>query len=147
GGGGGGGGGFVAVNGTLPDATKSTVTPLTQTVDADGVAQATYTVTANDKFGNNVLDVILQVVPSGTDTTVTISGPTNSKGVATFSATSTKGQTETFAITMFSAGNATGVVLGTSPTAIFQQVPSNQATSTLTANQTSATADGTSQIT
>jgi hypothetical protein len=132
---------------SIPSATVSTVVANpTTNVGASTTTGSTVTVTLEDAFGNPVANKVVSVTPGAGSSVVTaISATTNSSGVATFTASDTAVQTVTYT----AKDTTDGITLSTKPTVGFIAGPasSSASNSTVMANPTSVSANGTSTST
>ncbi|MGP8008243.1 MAG: protease pro-enzyme activation domain-containing protein [Acidimicrobiales bacterium] len=139
----------VALNGasvtfTTPKATvaNSTVTASPSSVEADGIASSTVTVTLKDDNGVALAGKSVSLAAgSGSSVITTSPATTNSSGVATFAVTDTTAQAVTYtAIDTTDSVTLNGT--GQSPTVTFTAPKATVANSTGTASPSSVEADG-----
>lgn len=118
---------------------SSTVVVAPSSLNADGAAASSITVTLKDAF-NNVISghqVSLASNRGAADTVTVVSGTTDANGVASFKVSSiTAGPA-----TMTATDTTAGIALGTTPTITFAQA-TNAANSTLVAEPPSVPPDG-----
>ena len=123
-----------------PSSAKSTITASPASLRADGTSPTTLTVKVEDAQGNPVAGTAVTLSASGSDNTFgSISATTNANGVFTTTLASTLAQTETVTATEGSAQETT--------TVIFAAGAPSASTSTITANPTTETANGTAATT
>ncbi len=131
---------------TTPKAsvTTSTVVASPTSVEADGVASSTVTVTLEDDNGVLLAGKSVSLVAtSGSSVITTSPAITNSSGVATFTVTDTTAQAVTYTATDTSdAVTLNGA--GQSPTVIFASPQASSARSTVNASPSTVETDGTS---
>ena len=123
-----------------PKSATSSITASPGSVTADGVSDTTLAVTVKDALGNPVAGTAVSLSASGSDNTFgSVSGTTNASGVFTTTLASTLAQSETVTATEGSAQETTTVTFAAgSPSAT---------TSTITANPSTQTADGSATTT
>lgn len=115
----------------------STVSASPATLPADGVSTATITVTITDVNGGPVAGRTVSLAQGGGQSTIsTPSGPTNAKGVTTFTVKNNTPETVTYTATNLTDG----FEVTQAPTVTFTGRPT-AANSTVTANPTSVPAD------
>ncbi len=119
----------------------STVVSSLSTVEADGVLQATVTVTVKDALSNGLAGKTVVLTSNQSDSISPSSATTNASGVATFTVSSTTVRTSVLTAT------ADSMVLSTQPTISFTARVPNLAQSTLGLSATSIFKNGTSTAT
>jgi hypothetical protein len=95
---------------------QSTATTNTGFVQNNGIASATITVTVKDSGGAPISNQVVTLAHTGSAVVTTVSGTTNSLGVATFTVTDTAFENVTFTAT---DNTGTAVIIGQQPTVFF----------------------------
>ncbi|MEI7901170.1 MAG: invasin domain 3-containing protein [bacterium] len=124
-----------------PSAAASTVAAAPSSVTADGSTTSTITVTLKDAGNQPVTNKTVTLAKTsgpGTPVITTVSGTTDTNGVATFTVTSTTAGADVFTAT----DTTDGVTVTPTATVTFTAGAVSAGTSTVAASPTSVTADG-----
>ncbi len=123
---------------------RSTVTANPTPVTADGISTSTITVTLRDANGNPVAgdDVFLDQGSDSSDISAA-SGPSAANGTVTFTVSDTTAEDVTYT----AIDDSAGAIINETAAVDFVAGPTDAGTSTVTADPTSVTADGTSTST
>lgn len=128
-----------------PDATASTVEASTDTVEANGTAEAAITVTVTDQFDNPISGHTVSLTPDvGESTIAPAAATTDASGKAVFTVTNTKVETVTYTAVDTTADN---LALNTTVQISFTAGEADAALSTLIASKNKVTANGSSKST
>lgn len=126
---------------------NSTLTANPNPAPADGATPVTLTVTVRDINNNPVPNVNVALSSNGTGDTFTQPAPTNGSGITTGTITSTVPGTKTITANLTINVFGTPVPIGTLTVDITFNPAVSSSNSTITANPTSALANGSAQIT
>ncbi|MCX6873842.1 MAG: Ig-like domain-containing protein [Verrucomicrobia bacterium] len=132
----------------LADAANSSVEALPTTVASDGVTTSTITVTLRDASSNPVAGKTVTLASNradGVDTISAASGPSSGSGVVTFTVSSSTSGPAIFTATDVSDGNL--VISPSTATVTFMSGAVSEANSTVTADPSAVTADGSASAT